>query len=160
MLRQLFWRVGTGQQSGALLRRYVIGIRVALSWCLFSEMGAEAGTCGSKADVCFLLRCLGAKGRSIQPHMANGLAGDFRCCCNSHAHLDFRTGRDKCFQYFPEKLDDMPWTVDGNEEFGDGLKATIKPLEKTKDKQSSCTAKNFVEGWREGEDCGGIPISR
>jgi len=49
-----------------------------LSWCLFSEMGAEAGTCGgSKADVCFLLRCLGAKGRTIQPHMANGLARDF-----------------------------------------------------------------------------------
>jgi len=62
--------------------------------------------------------------------------------------------RDECFQYFPEKLDDIPWTVDGDEEFGDGFKATIKPLEKTKDKRSSCTAKNFVEGWGEGEDCG------
>ena len=69
-------------------------------------------------------------------------------------------GWDEYFQSPPENLDDMPWTVDGDEEFVDGSKATIKPLEKAKDKRSSCTAKNFVEGWREGEDCGGLPISR
>jgi len=67
---------------------------VALSWCLLSEIGTKAATCkGSKTDVCFLC-CVGAKGgakggtkgRAIQPHIADDLAGDFRCCCNSHAH--------------------------------------------------------------------------
>ncbi|KAG0642863.1 protein-tyrosine phosphatase-like protein [Tuber brumale] len=55
----------------------------------------------------------------------------------------FELGRDKCFQYFPEKLDDKPWTVDGDEEFGDGFKATISLLEKTKDKRSSCTVRKI-----------------
>ncbi|PWW72139.1 hypothetical protein C7212DRAFT_360319 [Tuber magnatum] len=55
----------------------------------------------------------------------------------------FELGRDKCFQYFPEKLDDTPWIVDGDEEFGDGFKATIRLLEKTKDKRSSCTVRKI-----------------
>ena len=54
---------------------------MALSWCLFYEIRTKVGTCeGSKADVCFLC-CVGAKGgargREIQPHIVDGLAGDF-----------------------------------------------------------------------------------
>jgi protein-tyrosine phosphatase len=55
----------------------------------------------------------------------------------------FEMDKEKCFQYFPEKLSDEPWVINGDDEFGDGFKATIKLLEKTKDKRSSCTVRKI-----------------
>ena len=41
-------------------------------------------------------------------------------------------GQNKCFQYFPRKVEDSPWVIDGNEEYGDGFHASLTLLEKTK----------------------------
>lgn len=56
----------------------------------------------------------------------------------------FELGRDKCFQYFPETIQDGAWPINGDEEFGDGFKATIECVEKTKDKRSSCTVRKMI----------------
>ncbi|KAH0609517.1 uncharacterized protein H6S33_013003 [Morchella sextelata] len=56
----------------------------------------------------------------------------------------FELGRDKCFQYFPEKVEDEAWAINGDDEFGDGFSATIKCVEKTKDKRSSCTVRKLI----------------
>lgn len=53
-------------------------------------------------------------------------------------------GRDKCFQYFPETVEDGAWVINGDEEFRDGFQATIECVEKTKDKRSSCTMRKMV----------------
>ncbi|KAL7272588.1 hypothetical protein RUND412_004598 [Rhizina undulata] len=58
-------------------------------------------------------------------------------------------GRDKCFQYFPEKPDEEPWNID-DDEFGDGFSATIKLLEKYKDSKSSCAVRKMM--MRVGEE--------
>lgn len=56
----------------------------------------------------------------------------------------FELGRDKCFQYFPETVEDGAWVINGDEEFRDGFQATIECVEKIKDKRSSCTVRKLV----------------
>lgn len=53
-------------------------------------------------------------------------------------------GRDKCFQYFPLKVDEDPWIIDGSEDIGDGFHATIRLLEKAKDRKAGCTVRKIL----------------
>ncbi|KAF8465956.1 protein-tyrosine phosphatase-like protein [Kalaharituber pfeilii] len=52
-------------------------------------------------------------------------------------------GQHKCFQYYPLKLEDSPWDIDGDEEFGDGFRATLTLLEKTKVPAAGCTVRKM-----------------
>jgi len=52
-------------------------------------------------------------------------------------------GQKKCFQYFPLKVEDSPWTIDGDEEYGDGFHATLTLLEKTKEVASGATLRKM-----------------
>ncbi|KAI5790651.1 protein-tyrosine phosphatase-like protein [Peziza echinospora] len=54
-------------------------------------------------------------------------------------------GQNKCFQYFPLKVEDEPWTIDDSEnEFGDGFHGTLRVLEKTRDEASGCTIRKLL----------------
>ncbi|CCX33241.1 Similar to Tyrosine-protein phosphatase 3; acc. no. P32587 [Pyronema omphalodes CBS 100304] len=55
----------------------------------------------------------------------------------------FEAGRDKCFQYYPENVDDSVTIVDGGE-FGDDFTATITLLEKTTDARSTSDVRKMV----------------
>lgn len=52
-------------------------------------------------------------------------------------------GQNKCFQYFPLKVEDSPWTIDGDEEYGDGFHATLTLLEKTKEVAAGSTLRKM-----------------
>lgn len=52
-------------------------------------------------------------------------------------------GQNKCFQYFPLKVEDAPWTIDGDEEYGDGFHATLTLLEKTKEVAAGSTLRKM-----------------
>lgn len=52
-------------------------------------------------------------------------------------------GQNKCFQYFPLKVDGSPWSVDGDEEYGDGFRATLTLLEKTKEVAAGATLRKM-----------------
>lgn len=52
-------------------------------------------------------------------------------------------GQKKCFQYFPLKVEDSPWTINGDEEYGDGFHATLTLLEKTKEVASGSTMRKM-----------------
>ncbi|KAF8423823.1 protein-tyrosine phosphatase-like protein [Tirmania nivea] len=52
-------------------------------------------------------------------------------------------GQTKCFQYFPLKVKDSPWIINGNEEFGDGFNATLTLLDKKREIASGCTLRKL-----------------
>lgn len=52
-------------------------------------------------------------------------------------------GQKKCYQYFPLKVEDSPWIINGNEEYGDGFHAILTLLEKTKNVASGCTLRKM-----------------
>jgi protein-tyrosine phosphatase len=57
----------------------------------------------------------------------------------------WEAGRDKCFQYFPEDIQTNDvLTIDDDNEFGDGFKATIKLLSLSQDAASRSTIRKMA----------------
>jgi protein-tyrosine phosphatase len=57
----------------------------------------------------------------------------------------WEAGRDKCFQYFPENLTGIDeLTINDEDEFGDGFKATVKLLSLSEDEGSRSTIRKMA----------------
>ncbi|KAH0537343.1 hypothetical protein FGG08_005859 [Glutinoglossum americanum] len=57
----------------------------------------------------------------------------------------WEAGRDKCFQYFPEDLNtNDELTINDDDEFGDGFKATVKLLSLSQDVASQSTIRKML----------------
>ena len=55
----------------------------------------------------------------------------------------WEAGRDKCFQYFPETIENDTLVVNNEDECGDGFKATVKLLEMEHDELSRSTVRKL-----------------
>lgn len=56
----------------------------------------------------------------------------------------WEAGRDKCFQYFPETLENDTLAINDEDEFGDGFKATVQLLEITDDETSGTVIRKLL----------------